>query len=309
LNLGIIGSFSTSVARRHIDNADCVLAFGAGLNFFTMSFGGALPEAPLIQIDRVRAAIGQWTTADLAVIGDARLAAEQLLAGLPERPAAARPFHGPEVRQSIAEFDMADDFEPANTARTIDPRSLALALNRLLPANRNMVYDAGNFLGVVPYFDVPGPGHFKMSNNFASIGLGFGAALGYAKARPEETTVLVIGDGGFTMTMGELETVVREDLPLVIVLMNDCAYGAELHFLRMRQLPVAKSLFPDVDYAPIAENFGYRAATVRTLDELAALAPMLRAPDGPIFLDCKINADIAAPFMAELAQFEASHEG
>ena len=77
--------------------------------------------------------------------------------------------------------------------------------------------------------------------------------------------MLVIGDGGFLMTMGELETVVREDLPLVIVLMNDCAYGAELHFLKMRDLPVAKSVFPDVDYAPIAEAFGFQAATVRTL--------------------------------------------
>ena len=307
-HLGIIGSFSTSIARRHIDTADCVIAFGAGLNFFTMSFGTAIPEVPLIQVDAVRAAIGQWTTADLAVVGDARLVAEQLLAGLGEVEAGAKPFQAEEVRQSLAQFSRAEDFETANTARTVDPRVLAMELDRLLPEQRNMVYDAGNFLGVLPYFATPGPAHFKMSNNFASIGLGFGAALGYARARPDETTVLVIGDGGFTMTLGELETVVREDLPLVILLMNDCAYGAELHFLRMRQLPVAKSLFPDVDYAPVAENFGYRAATVRSLDDLADLAPMLREPDGPILLDCKINADVAAPFMAELAQFEASHK-
>ncbi len=116
----------------------------------------------------------------------------------------------------------------------------------------------------MPYLSVPGPGHFKLTSDFASIGLGFGTALGLAKARPDETTVLVIGDGGFLMTMGELETVVREDLPIVIVLMNDCAYGAELHFLKMRGLPVAKSVFPDVDYAPIAEGFGFQAATIRT---------------------------------------------
>ena len=307
-NLGILGSFSHSAARRLIDQADCVLCFGAGLNFLTMSFGHSLPEAPLIQVDAVRASIGQWTTADIAVVGDARLAAEQLLDRLPERAAADKPFHADEVRQFLADFDMAEDFEPANTARTLDPRALAVALDRMLPAKRNMIYDGGNFLGVVPYFSTPGPGHFKMTNTFASIGLSFGAALGFAKARPDETTVLVIGDGGFAMTMGELETVVREDLPLVIVLMNDCAYGAELHFLRMHQLPVSKSLFPDVDYAPVAEAFGYRTATVRTLDEVEALAPMLREPDGPIFIDCKINAEVAAPFMSEFAQFEAKDE-
>ena len=181
-----------------------------------------------------------------------------------------------------------------------------MALEKLLPANRNLVYDAGNFLGIVPYLSVPGPGHFKLTSDFASIGLGFGTALGVAKARPDETTVLVIGDGGFLMTMGELETVVREDLPLVIVLMNDCAYGAELHFLKMRDLPVAKSVFPDVDYAPIAEAFGFQAATVRTLDELQKLAPLLARPDGPIFLDCKLNAAVAAPFMSEFHEFESS---
>ena len=159
----------------------------------------------------------------------------------------------------------------------------------------------------MPYLTVPDPGHFKMSSDFASIGLGFGTALGFAKGRREVPTVLIIGDGGFLMTMGELETVVREDLPLVIVLMNDCAYGAELHFLRMRELPVAQSVFPDVDFAPVAEAFGFQAATIRTLDQLRALAPMLAKPEGPVFLDCKINAAIAAPFMGELVEYEKRH--
>jgi len=256
----------------------------------------------------VRANIGRWHDADIAVVGDARLAAEALLEATPERAAADKPFHSAETLAAIAEFDLAQDFQPANTARTVDPRSLAIELEKLLPKERNLVCDAGNFLGVVPYLSVPGPGHFKMTNEFASIGLGFGTALGYAKARPDITTVLVIGDGGFLMTMGELETVVREDLPIVIVLMNDCAYGAELHFLKARNLPVDKSVFPDVDYAPIAESFVFQAHTVRSLDQLRQLAPVLANPDGPILLDCKINADVAAPFMNEFAEFEARHQ-
>jgi acetolactate synthase I/II/III large subunit len=304
LNLGIIGSFSHSAARRMAGEADCVLVVGAGLNILTMSFGESLPDAPLIQIDAVRANIGRWTTADVAVVGDAKLAVEQLINAVPDRNAADKPFHGDETQKFLKAFSIKKDFQPANTARTVDPRSLAVELNEILPEMRSMVYDAGNFLGALPYFTVPGPDYFKMTNDFASIGLGFGAALGVARARPDVPTILVIGDGAFLMTMGELETVVREDLPMVIVLMNDCAYGAELHFLRMRQLPVAKSVFPDVDFAPIAEGFGYEAYTIRTLDELASLSPLLSNPDGPIFLDCKINADVAAPFMSEIVAAE-----
>ena len=307
-NLGVIGSFSHSAGRRMIDQADCVLVFGAGLNLLTMSFGLSVPQgAPVIQVDAVRGNIGRWTTADVAVVGDAKMVAEQLVAAIPARAADEKPFHTAETRRVLAVFDIGGDFQAANTPRTVDPRALAVGLNRLLPEQRNLVFDAGNFLGVVPYLSVPDPGRFKMTADFASIGLGFGTALGFAKGRPDATTVLFVGDGGFLMTMGELETVVREDLPLVIVLMNDCAYGAELHFLKMRDLPVAQSVFPDVDFAPVAEAFGFQAATIRTLDDLRALAPVLAKPEGPVLLDCKINAAIAAPFMGELVEYEKKH--
>lgn len=303
-NLGIIGSFSHSIARRMADQADCVLVFGAGLNFLTTSFGTSLPQVPLIQIDAVRTNIGRWLNADVSIVGDARLVAEQLLEAVPERAASHKPFHHEATTKLIAAFEPSQDFQPANTARTVDMRSLGLELERILPQDRNLVVDGGNFLGIVPYLSVPDPGHFKMIGEFASIGLAFGAALGMAKARPEKTTVMVVGDGGFLMTMSELETVVREDLPMVIVLMNDCAYGAELHFLKLRQQPAGKSVFPDVDFAPIAAGFGFEAETVRTLDDLRRLAPRLKKPEGPMLLDCKLNADVAAPFMSEFAHFE-----
>ncbi len=306
-SLGIVGSFSHSIARRMADQADCVLVLGAGLNFLTTSFGTAVPQVPLIQVDAVRANIGRWLNADVAVVGDARLVAEQLLAAMPERPAGEKPFHDAATVKLIADFHPQQDFQPQNTPRTIDMRTLGLELETILPQNRNVVVDGGNFLGIVPYLSVPDPGAFKMIGDFASIGLAFGAALGMAKARPDRTTVMVIGDGGFLMTMGDLETVVREDLPMVIVLMNDCAYGAELHFLKLRQQPVGKSVFPDVDFAPIASSFGFDAETIRTVEDLHRVAPKLRNPEGPIFLDCKLNADVAAPFMSEFAHFEGRH--
>jgi len=59
-----------------------------------------------------------------------------------------------------------------------------------------------------------------------------------------------------------------------------------------------------VDFAPVAEAFGFAAATIRSLDDLRAVSSLLNNPQGPIFLDCKINADVAAPFMSEFAAFE-----
>src|SRR3546814_777716 len=107
------------------------------------------------------------------------------------------------------------------------------------------------------YITVPGPAQFKLTTDFASIGMGFGTAMGFAVGAPERQTVFVLGDGSFLMTLGELETVAREGIPLIIILMNDCAYGAELHFLKERDAPVNLSVFPDIDFAPVAEAFGF----------------------------------------------------
>jgi len=70
---------------------------------------------------------------------------------------------------------------------------------------------------------------------------------------------------------------------------------------------VAKSVFGDVDFAPIARAFGFEATTVRTLEDLQRAAACRRNPEAPLLLDCKINADVAAPFMSEFAHFEGRH--
>ncbi len=302
---GILGSFSHAAGRRMIEQADCVVVFGAGLNQRTTSYGLSLPpDIPVIHVDSMRANIGRWFPADVALVTDARLAAEQLYEALPERPAADKPLHSEAMRKFLADFDLASEFQPSHTPRTVDPRTLALELGKLLPAERNAVYDSGNFLQVLPYFPVPGPAHIKCASDFSSIGMGFGCALGYARGTPDRPTVFFVGDGSFLMNLGELETTVREDIPLIIVVMNDCAYGAELHYLKLRDMPVAMSVFPDIDYAPVAEAFGFQAATVRTLDDLKKLAPMLAKPDGPILLDCKITASVVAPFLLESIEYE-----
>src|SRR5262249_20795108 len=137
-NLGIVGSFSHSAARRMIAEADCVLVFGAGLNLLTMSFGHSLPKVPLIQVDTDRSHIGRWHPADVAVVGDAKLAAQALVDAMPVGSNAERPFRSEETLGFLRGFDIARDFEPANTARTVDPRSLGVALEKLLPAKRSL---------------------------------------------------------------------------------------------------------------------------------------------------------------------------
>ena len=297
-NLELCGSFSHSVARRYVEQADCVLVFGASLNFYTTSKGSFFPDVPVVHVDSDRSHLGRYYTVDIAIVGDARLVAEQLADATPDR--GDKPFHADAIRDEIAAFSMAQDFKPEHTARTLDPRSLAIRLGELLPPSRSMVYDAGNFLLSACYVPVQDPGRMRFTSDFASMGAGFGTALGVAAARPDDVTVLMIGDGGFMMTLSELETVARLVLRIVVVVFNDCAYGAELQMCRIHGLPEATSLFADIDLAPLGEALGFTGVTLRTMADLENISELLADCDGPILLDCKVNADVQAPFISEL---------
>ncbi|MEB4613803.1 thiamine pyrophosphate-dependent enzyme, partial [Leucobacter sp. M11] len=89
----------------------------------------------------------------------------------------------------------------------IDPRELSRALDALLPAERIVAVDSGNFMGYPSaYLDVPDEHGFCFTQAFQSIGLGLASAIGSAIARPERLPVLGAGDGGFLMSVQELET-------------------------------------------------------------------------------------------------------
>src|SRR5690606_38517454 len=109
---------------------DCIVVFGASLNQRTTSAGAALPTgAPIVHVDRTRSHIGRWGPADVAVVGDARVVAEQLLDALPERTAAEKPLRNDDNRLRLEQFAWADEFRAEHTPRTVDPRALALELD------------------------------------------------------------------------------------------------------------------------------------------------------------------------------------
>jgi acetolactate synthase-1/2/3 large subunit len=299
-DLGIVGSFSHSAGRRLIDEADAVLVFGASLNRWTTNGGTSLPEVPIIHVDADRSHVTRYHRADVAICGDARAVAEQLLEALPERAPSEKPWHTAETRERLAAFDLAEDFTSAATRWAMDPRSVVMELDRLLPADRAVVTDNGNFFGFVPtHISVPTPDRFKLSSDFSVIGLGFGTALGATVARPDVSTVLFIGDGALLMTLGEIETLARMDVPLTVIVMNDSSYGAEQHFLELRGFSGTMAQFPDADFAEVAAAFGVESATVRTIDELRALGPRLASREGPLLIDCKVVSTVIAPFLSE----------
>lgn len=126
---------------------------------------------------------------------------------------------------------------------------------------------------------------------FQSIGLGLAAAIGAALANPGVCTVAGVGDGGFMMSLVELDTAVRLGLPLVIIVYNDNAYGAEVHHFAPNGVPLNIVEFPETDVAAIARGFGCDALTIRTAADVHDVTGWLKSsPRLPLVIDAKISS-------------------
>ncbi len=171
-----------------------------------------------------------------------------------------------------------DSAKDESDGERIDPRTLSIALDDLLPAERTVAVDSGNFMGYPSmYLSVPDEAGFCFTQAFQSIGLGLATAIGAAIARPDRLAVAALGDGGALMGVSELETIARLGLPMVVIVYDDEAYGAEVHHFGPDGDPLDVVRFPPTDIAAIGRGFGFEGLTVR---DTADLAPVRGWLDG-----------------------------
>ena len=279
--------------------ADLVLAFGANLTRWTTRDGKLIARgAKVVQVDLDEESLGAHRPVHVGVVGDAAATAEALLAaGVSNEGFRATPG----LEREIAEGSWRDaPFEDAGDATHLDPRALSIALDALLPSERTVAVDSGHFMGFPPmYLRVPDPQGFVFTQGFQAIGLGLASGIGAAIARPDRLTVACVGDGGLLMALAELETLARLRLPMLVVVYNDAAYGAEVHHFGPQGLPLELVRFPDADFAALARAAGAQGATARTLDDLEPVARWLERRDGPLVLDAKITPDFCAEWLEE----------
>jgi thiamine pyrophosphate-dependent acetolactate synthase large subunit-like protein len=211
-------------------------------------------------------------------------------------------FRTPELAREIATRRWRDElYQEASTDDWIDPRTLSIALNEILPPTKNVAVDSGHFLGYpAMYLDVTDARSWVFPNGFQAVGLGLGNAIGAAIARPDRPTVAAIGDGGAFMALAELETAARLQLKLLVLVYDDAAYGAEVHHFEPMGHAVDHVKFPDADLAGIAQAAGAEARTVRSREDLNVVESWLNeSAPRPLVLDAKVNPNIRAEWLAE----------
>jgi thiamine pyrophosphate-dependent acetolactate synthase large subunit-like protein len=303
-SLGISGGFSSPAADELIAESDFILGFGVSFTQWTTKRGKLIaPGAMVAQVDIEAPKLGYQMPVQLAVHGDALATAEALLAELDRRgtkPSSGR--RSDAMRTRIRAGDNHHFLHPdESSAQFIDPRTLSKAVDELLPEDRVVASDSGHFCGWVPrYLRVPNARASCLSHSFQSVGLGLPSAIGLALANPGKLAVLGTGDGGFLMSIADLETAIRLKLRLCILVYNDSSYAAEVHYFGRQGYSTNIVRFPETDFAAIARGYGARGATVRMLADLAPVKAWLaEGAPGVFVIDGKINPDLEADWHAE----------
>ncbi|NUR03351.1 MAG: thiamine pyrophosphate-binding protein [Streptomyces sp.] len=300
-SLDVSGGFASPLAVELIQGADLIVGWGCALNMWTMRHGSLIgPDATVVQVDDDPEALGAHRVVTLGVTGDVERTARRALAAGGESRTG---YRTPDVTEALAARARWRDvpYEDEGTRELIDPRTLSIALDDILPAERVVGVDSGNFMGYPSaYLSVPDHNGFCFTQAFQSIGLGLATTIGAALAQPGRLPVAALGDGGALMSAMELDTVRRLGLPMVVVVYNDEAYGAEVHHFGPDGFPLDTVTFPETDIAAVARGYGFEAVTVRAPADLKAVKDWLAGPrSAPLLIDAKVTREHGSWWLEE----------
>ena len=266
--------------------ADAELVIAVGARFQGGATGNWSLKLPgrLIHIDADPAVVNRNYPADVAVIGDAEASLSALLAAQNAQPGDPDFLRQAQQRRDEARTAIRAQMGP-------DHQRIMDAVRRALPRQGNIVRDAtvpayiwGNRL-----LPVLTP-RTSLNTTSAAIGPGLPLAIGAAVATGEKT-VVIQGDGGFMLHIGELATAAQYQLPIIVCVFNDRGYGVLRAIQKMRfDGRTAGVDIKTPDFVPVAQGMGVHAEAVRSAAEFEVAFDRAIAHSGPVLLDIDMNA-------------------
>ena len=298
LNAGLFGRYDR-IANNLIENSDCLLVIGCKLGeIATKRFTLPPNNIPLIHIEVMAEEIGRTLQPDVSLWGDARETIEELdlaMSNDAKRQLDLRTNYCSHVAEKMEEWRKSvaprlnSEEVPINMARLMNELNLILPRDAILVADGGFAAHWGGLL-----FDTKKAGRgFLPDRGFASIGYGLPGAMGasLAEAGP---VVSITGDGGFNMTLGELETARRMNLAFTIIVVNNAASGyvKALQHLMYGEGAYQSSDLAETNYASTAEALGCKGIRVEDPNEIRnAISKGLNNKDCPTVIDLVVTRD------------------
>ncbi len=304
LACGPLGYQGSKAAMKLIARADVVLALGSRLGPF-----GTLPQhgldywpkhAKIIQVDADTRMLGLVKKVSVGICGDARLAAVDLL----QRLKALAKMTPNKVRlaeiqkEKAAWKDELANWSSPNIKGRIGPRQALAALARAMPKNAMVSTDIGNVCSVAnSYLNFETSPSFLAAMSFGNCGYAYPAAIGAKVGRPDRPAIAYVGDGAWGMSLNEVMTCVRENIPAIAVVFNNGQWGAE----KKNQVDYFSNRFlgtnlKNPNFADVAESMGANGITVDHVDEIGDALRGAVKSNKPTVINMMLTQELGDPF-------------
>jgi acetolactate synthase-1/2/3 large subunit len=301
LSLGAGGYSGTAAAAQFLSTCDVL--FGIGCSFTTTIFGAPIPaEKILIHLTNNEADINKDVPADIAILGDARLALRQLIAEV--RRQGGRQTESP--AEEIARIKQAwlAEWRPLLTSSEapLNPYRVLHDLMTVVDRERTIItHDSGTPRDqLAPFWETLAPRGFLGWGKSTQLGSSLGFAMGAKLAAPDKLVIHFLGDTALGMCGMDLETAVRERIPILTILVNNGMMGGY-----ERHIPLAsekfRSRYLGGDYAKLAEGLG---VYVQRVTEPAQIVPALQRAVGVAGYGSQPGAESARPALVEFITCE-----
>lgn len=297
---GMHGDYASSIAQ---DEADLILTIGA--RFSDRATGNVskyATKAKIIHIDIDRAEVDKNVSVDLGVGGDLKQALNEILK-------LVKPKENIEWQNRIKELkEFSKKSIDQNMPKDeLNPYTLIKEVSKYTSDDTKIVTDVGQHqMWVAQYYEFKKPRTFITSGGLGTMGFGLGAAIGSAMYT-NERTVLFTGDGSFGMNLNELATVATQNLPIVIILMNNGVLGMvrqwqNLFFDKHYSQTVLER---KTDFVKLAEAFGIKGYRISDVSQMKDVIDQAFKEKGPVLVDCYIDKDeFVLPMLPPGGSFE-----
>lgn len=297
---GMHGDYASSIAQ---DEADLILTIGA--RFSDRATGNVskyATKAKIIHIDIDRAEVDKNVSVDLGVGGDLKQALNEILK-------LVKPKENIEWQNRIKELKVFSkkSIDQNMPKDELNPYTLIKEVSKHTSDDTKIVTDVGQHqMWVAQYYEFKKPRTFITSGGLGTMGFGLGAAIGSAMYT-NERTVLFTGDGSFGMNLNELATVATQNLPIVIILMNNGVLGMvrqwqNLFFDKHYSQTVLER---KTDFVKLAEAFGIKGYRISDVSQMKDVIDQAFKEKGPVLVDCYIDKDeFVLPMLPPGGSFE-----
>ena len=327
---GPLGYQGSKAAMKLISKADVVLALGTRLGPF-----GTLPQhgldywpknAKIIQIDADARMLGLVKTATVGICGDAKAAARALISRLAGKSLAChanKEARLADIRSEQAAWKAELDgwahekdawsLEVAKDSSYMHPRQMLRELERAMPDGAMVSTDIGNICSISnSYLRFNRPRSMFAAMSFGNCGYAFPTIIGAKVASPDRPAIAYVGDGAWGMSFGELQTCVRENIPVTAVVFNNGQWGAEkknhVDFYDNRFVGV--NLDKQPSWAAVAKAMGAEGVRIEKLGDVGpalAAAAKAQAEGKTTVLEMMVTRELGDPFRRDALALPVRH--